>query len=377
MALAASKAEASDQTGEKEQCLDALMSPSASTDKEPLMKEDPIAELYQHHGGACPDRATTIRMMESLLDESRRDPLSNVYGPGPLLLSDVPESARCDGVILGIDEAGRGSVLGPMIYGCAYWHPSVTSSIPKDFNDSKQLTEEKRASLLKKILYETPSMGFAVRVLHASEIARNMLRAAPYNLNQMSHDTAIEIIRSLLKAGVKIDTCYIDTVGNPQSYTRRLQLEFPGLNFVVESKADAKYPPCSAGSVVAKNVRDRMTKSWAFTEMDLGATAEFGSGYPSDPTCKKWMEAHQKSTIFGFPDVVRFSWAPAKKALEDNATKVVFEADVDDDQDDGMALASKKRQQEQMNVFLGKQPTKVKRYSFFTRRRMDIVSKLG
>ena len=339
--------------------------------------EDPIAQLNQIYQGACPDRATTIRIMESLLDESRREPLSNVYGTGQLILSDVPESAKCDGVIVGIDEAGRGSVLGPMIYGAAYWHPSVASSIPQDFNDSKQLTEEKRALLLRKILYETPSMGFAVRVLQASEIARNMLRTAPYNLNQMSHDSAIEIIHSLLKAGVKIDTCYIDTVGNPQSYTRRLQLEFPGLTFVVESKADVKYPPCSAGSVVAKNVRDRMTKSWTFTEKDLGASTEFGSGYPSDPTCKKWMEAHQRCKIFGFPDVVRFSWTPAKKALDENAIKVVFEADVDDDQNDGMAVASKKRQQEQMSHFLGKQPTKVKRYSFFTRRRMDIVSKLG
>lgn len=351
----------------------AAMSSVPGDESKDVMMDDPMTLLCKNNG-PCPDRDTTVRVMEALMDESLRDPLSNVYGAGPLLLSDVPESAKSDGVLVGIDEAGRGSVLGPMIYGAAYWHPSQTSSIPQDFNDSKQLTEEKRALLLKKILYETPSMGFAVRVLHASEIARNMLRPAPYNLNQMSHDSAIEIIRSLLKAGVKIDTCYIDTVGNPQSYTRRLQQEFPGLNFVVESKADAKYPPCSAGSVVAKNVRDRMTKSWKYTEKDLDATNDFGSGYPSDPTCKKWMEDHQKCKIFGFPDVIRFSWAPAKKAMEDNAIKVVFEADVDDDQQDG--LASKKRQQEHMSAFLGKQPAKAKRYSFFARRRMEIVSKL-
>jgi ribonuclease H2 subunit A len=337
---------------------------------------DAIALMYKLSGTPLENRSQTIQIMEALLDDSRRDGLSNVYGPGPLVLSDIPDSAKQEGVLVGIDEAGRGSVLGPMIYGAAYWHPSVAESIPKDFNDSKQLTEEKRALLLQEILYNTPAMGFAVRVLHASEIARNMLRPTPYNLNQMSHDAAIEIIRKLLEAGVKITTCFIDTVGNPQSCTRRLESEFPGLSFVVESKADANYPPCSAGSVVAKNVRDRMTKSWRFSEQDIDATTNFGSGYPSDPTCKKWMDDHQKCKIFGYPDVVRFSWAPAKKALEEKAVHVLFEADVDDD-DDSTATTSKKRQQEQMSIFLGKQPTKAKRYPFFERRRMNVVSKLG
>ncbi|GKY95047.1 hypothetical protein MPSEU_000469000 [Mayamaea pseudoterrestris] len=340
--------------------------------------DDPIHRLYEHSGDALQNRKETIQVMEALLDDSRRDAASNVYGPGPLLLSDIPESTTRDGVILGIDEAGRGSVLGPMIYGAAYWHPSVASSIPKDFNDSKQLSEDKRASLLKKILYETPAIGFAVRVIHASEIARNMLRPAPYNLNQMSHDAAIEMIRRLLVAGVRIDTCYIDTVGNPQSYARRLQGEFPGLTFVVESKADAKYPPCSAASVVAKNVRDRMTSSWKFSEGEsLSASTAFGSGYPSDPTCKFWMLNHQKCKIFGFPDVVRFSWGPAKKLLEENAIKFVFEADVDDEGNDSLTLATKKRQQEHMKTFLGKQLSKTKRYYFHSRRRMEIVANLG
>jgi ribonuclease H2 subunit A len=317
--------------------------------------------------------------METLLDESRRDALSNVFGPGLLLLSDIPESAKKEGVCVGIDEAGRGSVLGPMIYGAAYWHPSVEESIPKDFNDSKQLTEDKRATLLKKILHDTPTIGFAVRVLQASEISRNMLRPNPYNLNQMSHDAAIEMIRQLLKAGVKVDTCFIDTVGNPQSYKRRLEGEFPGLSFVVESKADAKYPTCSAASVVAKNVRDRMTASWKFSEEGLDATTQFGSGYPSDPTCKKWMEDHLKCQVFGYPDVVRFSWGPAKKALEEHAFSVQFEADVDDEEG-SLSLASKKRQQEQMSAFLGLQtnfPRKIKRYAFFSRKNMEIVTKLG
>lgn len=139
-----------------------------------------------------------------------------------------------------------------MVYGMAFWHPTVEEAhIPSDFNDSKQLTEPQRESLFERIL-ETSEMGFAARVLPASEISRNMLRREPnYNLNQMSHDAAMAMIRALLVQanGVKIQTCYIDTVGNPESYTRRLEREFPGIEFIVESKADDKYAPCSAASI--------------------------------------------------------------------------------------------------------------------------------
>ncbi len=76
------------------------------------------------------------------------------------------------------------------------------------FNDSKQLSAEKRAALFKDI-QSSESIGFVLRVLHASEISRNMLRKAPYNLNAMSHDAAIEMIWAVLDAGVKIDTWYV------------------------------------------------------------------------------------------------------------------------------------------------------------------------
>ena len=88
-------------------------------------------------------------------------------------------------------------------YTAAYWLPD--STVPQDFNDSKQLSPEKRAILFKKIR-ESDCIGFVLRVLHASEISRNMLRRIPYNLNAMSHDAAMEMIWGVIDAGVKIDT---------------------------------------------------------------------------------------------------------------------------------------------------------------------------
>lgn len=92
-----------------------------------------------------------------------------------------------------------------MTYAAAFWHPDDASSIPKGLNDSKQLTPEKRAALFHEIR-ANESIGFVLRVLHASEISRNMLRRVPYNLNAMSHDAAIQMIWAVIGAGVKIDT---------------------------------------------------------------------------------------------------------------------------------------------------------------------------
>ena len=233
-----------------------------------------------------------------------------------------------------------------MTYGCAFWHPS-SEGIPPDFNDSKQLTAEKRASLFRAIR-TSADIGFVLRVLHASEISRNMLRRDPYNLNAMSHDAAMEMIRAVLDAGVRIDTAYVDTVGIPEAYRRKLERAFDGhgINFVVEKKADAKYAPCSAASVVAKEARDVMTSGWAFTEAPFGYRPrdglDVGSGYPSDPKCKAWMGRNcNVDSPFGFPDFVRFSWGPAKGALKEvdeggpgtRGLGVRWEAD-DDDEDE-------------------------------------------
>jgi ribonuclease H2 subunit A len=129
-------------------------------------------------------------------------------------------------------------------------------------------------------------------------------------------------------------------------------------------------------STVAKVTRDRMIENWQFSEPLLDANTKFGSGYPSDPTCKKWMEDNQSCNVFGFPDVTRFSWAPSKKALEKNGVPVTFEADVDED--DPQFIVGMKRQQDQMSAFLGKKESSQKkvRYPFFERKHMEAVINL-
>lgn len=229
-------------------------------------------------------------------------------------------------------------------------------------------------------------MGFVLRVIDPSEISRNMLRREPYNLNDMSHDSAIQMIQAVLNAGVKIDTAYIDTVGIADSYRQKLEKTFHSHNikFIVEKKADANYAPCSAASVVAKVSRDSILENWDYSEPDYeaGNGNNYGSGYPSDPLCKAWMDKNLLDPVFCFPAFVRFSWAPIKNMMKEKGVPVTFKADNDDEHSE-----NSNTNQMKMNTFLqavvkkdGIQVAtgsrKRKRFEYLEKTRIGIVNEL-
>ncbi len=74
-------------------------------------------------------------------------------------------------MIVGVDEAGRGPVLGSLVYCAAFWPVSEDEAISKlGFNDSKQLKENERGRFLKSIL-DHPSIGYVIRDITAREIS--------------------------------------------------------------------------------------------------------------------------------------------------------------------------------------------------------------
>ncbi|CAG8738682.1 16108_t:CDS:2, partial [Dentiscutata heterogama] len=125
------------------------------------------------------------------------------------------------------------------------------------------------------------NIAWSVRVLSPQDISWNMLKMNKYNLNAQAHDTTIELIRQVLTQGVNVTEIYIDTVGPPESYKAKLSNIFPGIDIIVEKKADSKYPIVSAASICAKVTRDQILKHWTFVEKELKSSKIFGSGYPS------------------------------------------------------------------------------------------------
>ena len=107
-------------------------------------------------------------------------------------------------------------------------------------------------------------------------------------------------------------------------------LQFPGIKFTVEPKADAKYPIVSAASIVAKVTRDRAVVEATAAEAARApdAPAALGSGYPGDPDTKAYLE-RSTHPVFGYTSLVRFSWSTTVRALEARAAKVGWEDDDD------------------------------------------------
>lgn len=98
-----------------------------------------------------------------------------------------------------------------------------------------------------------------------------------------------------------------------------------------------------------------MIENWKFTEPSFEPEGglDFGSGYPSDPKCKAWMEKNLADPVFCFPDFCRFSWGPAKKAVEDGGgIRMEWEGD-EEEEEKKSESEDLKRQQLQMQAFVG------------------------
>lgn len=275
-----------------------------------------MAELSKTNSEDLTTNIENLLNLESFLEE--RDNSQNVF-----YMSPIPDICREYPCILGIDEAGRGPVLGPMVYGTAFIPINEqTLLVTLECADSKALNEEKRDIIFEGICGQSKKMGWGVEVIAPNSICNSMLSRSKYSLNQVSMDSAIGLIKAALGYGVKVEHVFVDTVGKPEKYQEYLQSIFPSLKIKVEKKADATYPVVSAASICAKVTRDHALKVWNFTE---GVeVAEFGSGYPGDPVTKKFLVDHC-NPVFGYPQLVRFSWSTSVKALEENAYHVEWE----------------------------------------------------
>jgi len=198
--------------------------------------------------------------------------------------------------------------------------------------DSKELTEEQRETIFEKAndVERRDYFGYALRILSPQYISASMLRRIKFNLNEVSHETAMKLIELCLQCGIQVDGVYVDTVGPPESYQEKLSRKFPKLKIVVSKKADSLFPIVSAASICAKVTRDRAVVGWQFKEglhvVKMVETGGVGSGYPGDPTTKEFLQKNIQS-VFGFPTIVRFSWSTAVEIILKRCVKVHWEDD--------------------------------------------------
>lgn len=197
-------------------------------------------------------------------------------------------------VIAGIDEAGRGPVIGPMVYAICILRPGVKAA----YRDSKVLTAKTREDLFLSV------QSYAYIAISAKVISTQMLSKS---LNVIAREAVCLLLAALGRKCKNVRCVYVDALGQNAPYEQFLRSRFP-FEFVVENKADSKYPVVSGASIVAKVTRDSF--------IDAGT---YGSGYPSDPKTIAWLKRNG-DPFYGFPDYVRHTWGtvktllPAKKA---------------------------------------------------------------
>ncbi len=199
-----------------------------------------------------------------------------------------------DSMVLGIDEAGRGSVIGPLVIGGVLMKRKKLRFLDRiGVKDSKKLSPKKRTTVSRKIKkiteFKTISIG-------ADEI--DAMRSEGTNLNKIETNAMTEIIRHF-----NPDVCCIDCIDvNEERFHNRIQHINHKMHVITEHKADDTYKIVSAASVIAKVERD---KAMAIIRKEYGS---IGSGYPSD----KYTINFLKSLEGDYPPIVRQSWNTVK-----------------------------------------------------------------
>ena len=200
--------------------------------------------------------------------------------------------------ILGIDEAGRGSVLGPLVIAGVVIDKRKEAILDNmGVKDSKKLTPKRREVLARKL----KKMFVWDTVIYSAQNIDN-LRAQGINLNEIERKGMEELIAKL-----DFDEAIVDAVDvKPQRFQDRLA-QATGKKVKAEHKADDKYIEVSAASIIAKQSRDEAIAEINKKFEDVGG---IGSGYPSDPTTKEFLSNY---TYNEMPDFVRKSWSTVAK----------------------------------------------------------------
>jgi ribonuclease HII len=207
----------------------------------------------------------------------------------------------------GIDEAGRGPVIGPLVVcGVAVDSDEVLREI--GVKDSKKLTPRKREELEPKIL-AAAKVQFIEIPAEEIDAVRSMM-----TMNELEARVFASIIERL-----EPEHAYLDAAdANEEEFGRMVQAQLRRkVNIISKHKADDTYPVVSAASIIAKVNRDRCVRN---IEKEIGQA--IGSGYTSDPKTvsflKSWISENK-----ALPPHCRKSWYTSKNLMSLNSLRTL------------------------------------------------------
>ena len=201
-------------------------------------------------------------------------------------------------MICGVDEAGKGPVLGPLVVA------AVAVDNAKDIDnlgikDSKQLTPAKRKELADLIKNK---FSFAIEIIEAERVDEYRRQNKLNDLNR----EAFEKLISKLDPNV----AYVDAADvNEHRFGKQIKEKLTNekdTDVISMHKADAKIDVVAAASIIAKETRENEIRK---LKEEIG---DFGSGYPSDERTIKFLKSFYADNG-KWPTGTRKSWKTVER----------------------------------------------------------------
>ncbi len=203
-------------------------------------------------------------------------------------------------LVIGIDEAGRGPVLGDMIIALVTLKENKLADLKNlGIKDSKLLTPDQRKKLVPYII----SNSVFTAVAHVST-----LEIDTYNINQLVFEKITELLYASknILGNYRVKRIVVDMVKGFKKYINKYREVYPTAEILFVEKADLNYTEVAAASIIAKYYRDSMID---YLNKIYG---NIGSGYPTDPRTINWIKkvASLETTP---PAFVRKTWSILKR----------------------------------------------------------------
>lgn len=200
--------------------------------------------------------------------------------------------------ICGVDDAGRGSLLGPLVIaGVSATRPQIRRLSRMGVRDSKKISPSRRNELYGKIIASVE--GYKVARIAPRIIDSHVRR---HLLNKLEAKYMAKVI-----SRIKPDVSYVDSCDvNPARFGKAIS-ELAGSRVRSYHHADDRFVIVSAASIVAKVNRDRAIAK-------IHKIHEVGSGYPSDRKTINFVSSYYQDRGV-MPNFVRISWSPARRIM--------------------------------------------------------------
>ncbi len=204
----------------------------------------------------------------------------------------------------GVDEAGRGPVIGPLVVAGVALDENKEKRLAYFVKDSKKLSPGRREKIFPLIKKLSDKVVFKII---PPEIVDKWIISFKGGLNLLEVKIFSEIIKELKADLVYVDSCDI----KPKRFSDRIKKKLGfNLNLISEIKADERYPVVSAASIIAKVVRDKEIRKLR------GKYGDFGSGYPSDRRTIAFLKKFYLKHKY-FPPIVRKSYKTISKIINE------------------------------------------------------------